>query len=170
VKRGWLVPGGPVIDDEGARLRLRPPEHWIRVILEVKRTPPSINANQIRSNWRGFQKEKKNWQEEIGQLLMIKGRKRGAYQRAIAGGVMRFEPHKIAHLRSYERRDSGNYRGLVDKALGDALIIDPHLPAPLRYIPDDDEAHYHFSGVEFDPTPGPPRTVLYIYFQPKGKP
>jgi hypothetical protein len=167
MKRGWVVPGGPVIDDAGARLRLRPPEHWTRVILEIKRTPPSMNANEIRSNWRGFQKEKKAWQEEIGQLLMIKGRKCGIYQRAIAGGVMRFAPHRLPWLQASQRRDAGNYGGVIEKALGDALTIDPHLPAPLRYIPDDDEAHYFFGGVEFDPVPGPPRTLLYIYLQPK---
>jgi hypothetical protein len=155
----WWLPGGAVITEDGRKLRLHPPPDWDRVILALGRVPPSMNSNQIRSHWRGFQKEKKDWQAEIGLLLLAEKARRGHYERAMAGALMRFT-HR-------SHRDTGNYTGLVNKALGDALVVSPDTPRRLRYIPDDDEPHYHFSGVEFDAQPGLAQTRIYIYLKPK---
>lgn len=155
----WFVPGGPVLDDSGQRLRLRPPPGWTRQVIEIPRVPPSMNNNEIRSHWTGFQKEKKSWQAEIALMLMAAQLPRGGYERAIAGAFLRFETRSI--------RDSGNFTGLLAKALGDALVIGPDWPRRKRYIPDDDESHYHFGGVEFESESGPPRTTVYLYLQPK---
>lgn len=156
----WIVPGGAVIDESRqVKLRLHPPPDWHRLILEVARTPPSMNNNEIRSHWTGFHEHKKGWQAEIALLFMANQLRRGGYQRAIAGAFLRFPDRSV--------RDSGNFAGLINKALGDALVIDPHMPRGKRYIPDDDGQHYYFGGVEFEPDTGPPRTTIYLYLQPK---
>ena len=155
----WFVPGGAVIDDAGRVLRLRPPTTWARHVLEIPRVPPSMNNNEIRSHWTGFQEHKKSWQAEIALMFMAAQLPRGGFERAIAGAFLRFPTRSI--------RDTGNFAGLLNKALGDALTVSPDWPRHKRYIPDDDAAHYYFGGVEFEPDRGPPRTTFYVYLQPK---
>jgi hypothetical protein len=137
------VPGMPMFG-------LIVPEGWDRAELVLPRTPPSMNNNQIRSHWRGFHIEKKSWQEEIGQLLMLARLPRNG-ERAIAGARMRFPKGG--------RRDSGNFKGVVEKALGDALVEG-------RYIPDDDDQRYVFTGVEFEDERGADQTVIVVFTQP----
>lgn len=150
----WFVPGGALLDDDGQRvIRLRPPAGWRKVEIDIPRVPPSMNTNEIRSHWRGFHEHKKSWQQEIETLLMVERVKRFGYQRAMAGGFMRF-PRRVA------RRDPGNFAGLLNKSLGDALTT-------FNAIPDDDAPHYFFGGVEIEGETGPPRTRLWIYLQPK---
>lgn len=152
---GWWLPGGPIIHDGGSRLRIVPPESWKAIQVEVPRVPPSMNDNQIRSHWRGFHELKKEWQSEIETLLMVTALRRECYQRAMAGAYMRFPRRKHSQV-----KDTGNYTSLVDKALGDAL-------KNYRAIPDDDEPHYFFGGVEFETEPGPERTRLIVFLQPQ---
>lgn len=157
----WFVPG-PAIFDGVRTIRLRPPENWTRVILEIPRTPPSMNDNAIRSGWRGFHTAKKEWQEEIAVLLgQVEQVKKGYYQRAIAGIFMRLPARSLA-----QSPDPSNFAGLVNKALGDALVVSLETPTKLRYIPDDDAPHYMFGGVEFEEQSGSNRTRIVLYFQP----
>lgn len=124
------------------------PADWDRFSILIPRTPPSMNDNEIRSHWTGFQKHKKSWQEEIEQMAMVSRIPRG-YSRAIAGAIMRF-PSRAA------RRDSGNFASVVEKALGDAL-------ANGGWLHDDDAARFLFVGVEFEDELGPPRTELVVF-------
>jgi hypothetical protein len=124
------------------------PDDWERTVLTVPRTPPSMNDNEIRSHWTGFQRHKKSWQTEIEQLLMLSGLRRG-WSRAIAGAKMSFP-------RSAARRDSGNFANVVEKALGDAL-------ANGRWIPDDDAGRYLFVGVEFNKERDYSSTELVVF-------
>lgn len=149
---GWFIPGA-FIGDPADPKRLRPPLHWSRYVLEIPRVPASMNTNEIRSHWRGFQKHKKSWQEEIGMLLMVEKVKRDTYQRVATGCFLRFPRHA-------PRRDPLNFSTLINKALGDALT-------EFRAIPDDDAPHYTFGGVEFQEKAGPARTLIVLYFQPK---
>lgn len=151
--KDWFLPGGAVIADGVGKLRLRPPDHWRREILDLPRRPPSMNDNKIRSNWRGFHTHKKSWQTEIEKLLMLCRAPRDS-QRALVGAFIRFD------RRMSRPPDPSNYRGLIDKAAGDALVN-------FGAIPDDDSQHYFFGGVEFDLEKGPSRTLIYVYFQPK---
>lgn len=146
----WFVPG-PAIALSDRTLRLRPPPEWTRLILDVPRTPPSMNTDQSRA-WRSFYEHKRTWQSEIGILLMEQRCSRD-YQRAVAGMFMRFPVRK-------KRRDAGNFTHITNKALGDALV-------EYGAIPDDDPAHYVFGGVEFEEETGPARTRIFIFFQPK---
>lgn len=127
------------------------PEGWDRAELVIPRTPPTMNSNQIRSHWRGFHTEKKSWQEEIGQLLMLARLPRNG-ERAMAGARMRFP--------DVGRRDSGNFKGVVEKALGDALVAG-------RWIPDDDDKRFVFAGVEFESDRGANQTTIVVFTQPK---
>lgn len=147
----WFVPGGAMVDG-ATTIRLRPPPNWTKLVLEIPRVPPSMNNNVIRSSWRGFHEEKKSWQQEIEMMLMTERVKRFGYERAIVGSFMRF-PQRA-------RRDPGNFTSLLNKACGDALV-------QFSAIPDDTAPHYFFGGVEIEPEPGPERTVLWVYLQPK---
>lgn len=148
---GWAVPGAAIYD--GSRtIRLRVPVAWKRVVLDLPRTPPSMNTNVGRGHWRAFQKEKKEWQEEIETLLMIAKVSRRGYQRAAAGAWLRFNIRR-------KQRDPSNFATVVNKALGDALVN-------YGAIPDDDAPHYVFGGVEFEEEQGPPRTQILVYLQP----
>lgn len=128
------------------------PDDWHRAEIVIPRTPPSMNTNAIRSHWSGFQREKKAWQEEIGFSLMAAQLPRHG-QRAMCGARMRFEKRG--------RRDSGNFQGVVEKALGDALVAG-------LWIPDDDAERFVFAGVEFDDEPGSNQTTIVVFTQPKG--
>jgi hypothetical protein len=162
---GWFLPGGAVIDESReVKLRLRPPPDWQKIEIELPRVPPSMNTNEIRSHWTGFQKAKKEWQDYFAvELMSLQARqhiRRGAYQRAIAGGFLRFS------LRA-SRRDTGNYKQLLEKALGDALTISEATPRDKRFIPDDDNVRFYFGGVEFEEERGPDRTRIWVFLQPK---
>jgi hypothetical protein len=150
----WFVPGGPMIGDSGHRLHIIPPRDWVRMEINIPRVPPSMNTNQIRSNWRGFQEHKKEWQAEIEAELMIAGFPRDRYQRAMTGAWLRFEKRA-------KRRDTGNFTALISKAFGDALDN-------YRAIPDDDDVHFYFGGVEFEGLRAAERTRFVTFFQPKG--
>jgi hypothetical protein len=141
-----IVPGMPMMP-------VIVPEGWSRAEFEIPRTPPSMNTNAIRSHWRGFHREKKAWEDEIGFMLMAALLPRLG-ERAIAGCKMRF-PRR-------GRRDSGNFKGVVEKALGDALVAG-------GWIPDDDAARYVFVGVEFEDETGPNRTTIVVFTQPAGR-
>jgi hypothetical protein len=151
MKPEWLVPGGAVVSDGSAKLRLRLPASWVRIVIDVWKVPPSMNTDESRG-WRAFYKHKRAWQDEIETLLMVAD-PRGSYQRAVAGCVMRFPKHAA-------RRDPSNFSGVVNKALGDSLVT-------RGLIPDDDGPHYHFSGVEFAARPGPAHTRILVFLQPK---
>jgi hypothetical protein len=151
---GWLLPGSAPAGME----RMRLPWSFRCDVLTILRTPPSMNTNQIRSHWRGFQREKKSWQGEIAWLL-LEAKLPRRNRRAIAGAFLRFPRAPVARA----VRDPSNYQSLLNKALGDALVISPQMPAHLRFIPDDDGPHYYFSGVEFEPELGPARTRIYLY-------
>lgn len=83
--------------------------------IEVLDVPPSMNTDKVRG-WRSFARLKKLWQAQLEQLLMAEGLPRpipacGPLQVDV---VLRFKDRR--------RRDSENYRVLLSKALGDALV------------------------------------------------
>lgn len=149
----WFVPGAKLVESDERIIRLRPSPTWRKDVIEVRRRAISKNDNQIRSHWSGFQREKKAWQQEIELVLMTLRTPRDN-QRAIAGAFVRFE------RRPPRPPDSGNYADLINKALGDALVN-------YGAIPDDDDAHYIFGGVEFEEEIGSARTTIWLYTQPK---
>lgn len=84
--------------------------------ITIATVPPSINTNAVRSHWRGFHSAKKKWQADLEQLLMAAALPRPLLSDGpvLADVVLTF-PDK-------RRRDSENFRPVLSKALGDALV------------------------------------------------
>jgi hypothetical protein len=120
--------------------------------LELPVTPPSLNRLGAQGApgqgpaWKRYNDEKQKW----GLVLASKiPRRRLAHPaaRARCCGHLRFETNRS--------RDEGNFRYLLEKALGDALVRQ-------CWIADDDWQRYTFERLHFDPSPGPPRTLVVV--------
>lgn len=123
--------------------------------IEVRRTPPSINEIGVgRAPSRGAAiaqgRVKRQLQSELEQLLLVElGRRR--LGSVVASAELRF-PKRSA------RRDEGNYRAPLEKALGDALVNG-------GWIEDDHPELFRFERVTFDPDRGPARTRLHLRYE-----
>jgi len=116
------------------------PEHE----LHIPGTPPSLNRLS-HSHWTKFARFKKDWQGFIFiALLDAKVPKHLGSVKASA--VLRFNQNR--------RRDEGNYRATLEKALGDAL--------QLGWIPDDTPDHFQFTDLTFDEEKGKPLTIIRL--------
>ena len=110
--------------------------------------PPSINTNQVRSNWRGFHTAKKKWQQSIEWLLVAE-----CVPCPIpADGPV--EVHATLRFPDRRRRDSENFRPVLSKALGDALVNG-------GWLPDDTDKEWWLR-VSIDPEKGPRRTLIEL--------
>jgi hypothetical protein len=113
--------------------------------LTHRATPPSLNQMGLRgSHWK-VNAAKKQWQLTLG-LLLLKAELPRKLDRVEASAVLRFPTRR--------RRDEGNFRWLLEKALGDSLVP--------RWLPDDTPDRYRFFGIEFDPECGTPLTTLTV--------
>lgn len=110
--------------------------------------PRSRNATPQRSSRGaalGRHKAKKQLQADIATLLEAEH-----VPRPIPGDRVRATAELL--FPSPRRRDEGNYRDSLEKALGDALA--PHDPdAPWRWLSDDTPDHFTFGAVIFGQTP-----------------
>lgn len=91
-----------------------------------------MNTNAVR-NWRTFARHKKRWEGLLGMLILKERVPKGA-SHVKASADMRF--------RVSRKRDEGNFRMVIEKALGDVLQT-------MGIIPDDTPEHYEFGHVEF---------------------
>lgn len=119
----------------------------ITVRLEINTVPPSLNALQY-GHWTRTRKQKRAWQSELEILLMAAGAPRG-WKSAHASATLRFPQGR--------RRDEGNYRYLLEKALGDALVNG-------GWLPDDTPEHFRFGRVLIEADPGPARSLVAVHF------
>lgn len=110
--------------------------------------PPSMNTNTVRSHWRGFHTEKKRWQNSIEFLLVAESVPRPIPAIGPVGA------HAILRFPDRRRRDSENFRPVLSKALGDALVNG-------GWLPDDTDA-YWWLRVTIDPETGPRRTLIEL--------
>jgi hypothetical protein len=116
--------------------------------LDIPDTPPSLNAASLGS--RGahmkFHRVKKQWQ---GYLLIT------FLETKLPKGL--FTVHATALLRFPQRRkrDEGNFRFMLEKALGDALQINGHLE-------DDTPDQFTFGKLTFEEERGTPRTLVRL--------
>jgi hypothetical protein len=115
------------------------------VTLSLHDVPPSLNR-VAGTHWRVFHREKAAWQRNIEMALLVA---------AVPRGLARV--HATAHLRfpQRRRRDEGNFRWLLEKALGDALTNG-------RFLADDTAAQFTTGAVTFDPEPGPKHTAIRL--------
>jgi hypothetical protein len=115
------------------------------VVIEVDRIPPSMNDIVGKGNrWR-YTQEKKTW----GKLLTLKIQESGLQpcDRILVEGSVTF-PNQTKH-------DQGNYRFMLEKALGDALQA-------AGVLADDDWDSYEFGGLAKAYEKGVRRTRLLL--------
>lgn len=104
-----------------------------QVTLTYGDVPPSLNALGMRGSNYQLHAAKKRWQSIFGDLLLYSKLPRGC-DRVEASAVLQFTTRRS--------RDTGNFRFLCEKALGDALT-------PV-WIPDDDADRYEFGTLRFE--------------------
>jgi hypothetical protein len=117
-------------------------------------TPPSMNqkSSGYGANHHVAGRTKKNW-EGIAMVMLLQAKVPKDLRWVRASAVMRF-PDK-------RRRDEGNFRMVIEKALGDAMVGG-------GWLPDDTPDLYRFTGVEFDPEKGPKQTTITLDYELAG--
>jgi hypothetical protein len=115
------------------------------VVIEVDQLPPSMNDIIGQgSRWR-YTAEKKKWGKLLTQAVTDSGL--GLCRRVLVEGQVTF-PTRIKH-------DQGNYRFMLEKALGDALQA-------AGVLDDDDWSSYEFGGLHATYEKGVRRTRLLL--------
>jgi hypothetical protein len=105
----------------------------ITATLHLATTPPSLNAIAGRSNRFAFNGAKKRWQQDLGVALMVE---------AVPRKLQRVEASAVLSFTTARRRDEGNFRVLLEKALGDILVEG-------GWLADDTPEHFRFGAVDF---------------------
>lgn len=116
--------------------------------LTVPDTPPSLNSfGSVGGGtpW-PYIKAKKKWEGMLAVCLM---------QAQVPRGLIRVEASATLTFRSKRKRDEGNFRFLLEKALGDVLTSG-------GWLPDDDADRYSFAGLAFSEERGDPATVVRL--------
>jgi hypothetical protein len=117
-------------------------------IIELAACPPSLNRDAGR-HWRVFHRKKQAWQADIERLLLAEQLPRGL-ARVHATASLRFPQRR--------RRDEGNFRWLLEKALGDALTNG-------RWLADDTAEEFTTGALVFENERGPQRTTLTLTYE-----
>lgn len=81
--------------------------------LEIPGTPPSFNAIGYRSHWAVGRRHKQQWQQWLATALMVAQVPRGLHSVTATAEL---------HFKQRRRRDEGNFRVILEKSLGDALV------------------------------------------------
>ncbi len=112
--------------------------------LALPDTPPSFNAvGHSGSRWK-WTRAKKSWQGNFETMLMV-----GKVPR----GLVKVEAAAILQFPTAVRRDVVNYRTILEKCLGDALVNG-------GWLKDDTPEFFTFGSIEF--AKGPKQTTLIL--------
>lgn len=114
--------------------------------LTIPGIPPSYNKT-AHAHWRKVAQVKQEWQQFCEIALM---------EARVPRGLELVEASAKIYFKQRRRRDEGNFRVVVEKCLGDALVNG-------KWLPDDVPDHYRFGVVEClapDPTPHVELTLL----------
>jgi hypothetical protein len=114
--------------------------------------PPSLNRIGSRGSHWAFNDAKERWQTISERLLMVARLPRESARRVRVDAVLRFPTNR--------ERDEGNFRSLLEKSFGDALVNG-------RWLPVDTAERYRFGHLTFDPQLGPKRTLLHVRWWPR---
>lgn len=117
------------------------------VTITVDETPPSLNDVVGQGHWRRYYAIKKRWQLMLLTQLASVDFPRELHQ-VLVEGVVTFPTR--------QKHDQGNYRFVVEKALGDALQAG-------GYLEDDDWSHYEFGNLQAEYEKGVRRTRLTLF-------
>jgi len=112
--------------------RSRRDELTERATLSIPGTPPSLNQIGFHSHWSKGRKAKQDWEQWL-QIALLEQRVPKGLSSVAARATIRFKQRR--------RRDEGNHRTLIEKALGDVLVSG-------GWLPDDTPEHYRFGAVE----------------------
>ncbi len=119
-----------------------------RVALSIPGTPPSFNAVGLHSHWTKGQKAKQDWQQWLSIALM---------EQRVPRGLNQVRAKATIRFKQCRRRDEGNFRVILEKALGDALQC--------GWIPDDTPEHYRFGAVELFAPVDRPETIVVLDYE-----
>lgn len=100
-------------------------------VLEIPGTPPSYNRT-AHAHWTVSRRAKQDWERFCQAALLLA---------KVPKGLERISATAELHFPVKRRRDEGNFRVILEKALGDALVGG-------GWIPDDTPEHYTFGKVE----------------------
>lgn len=126
--------------------RKAPRGEVIEFSLELPGSPPSMNEIGLYSHWARGRKVKREWQAMIETMLMKEQVPRGL-QSVAASAVINFKQRR--------RRDLGNFRTILEKVTGDALVT-------ARRIPDDTPSYYRFGSIELLAPSEVPSTIITL--------
>lgn len=114
--------------------------------LTLYETPKSLNTVGSRGSHWAYTKEKKKWEGLLGMALMVA---------KVPRHLARVEASAVLTFKQKRTRDEGNYRMMLEKALGDVLVAG-------GWLSDDDPERYSFGKLVFDPDRGDPLTKVAI--------
>ena len=110
-------------------------------------TPPSHNLHGSASNIWSYQGIKRAWEEKLTELLLATGLPKGLGS-VFVEGQMIFPDRR--------KRDQGNYRYMIEKALGDTFVQG-------GWLEDDDWVRYEFGRLRYAYLKGVSGTVLTVH-------
>jgi len=116
-------------------------------VLRIPDTPTSLNRVGQRGSWKATHFEKKRWQSILEKYLMMARLPRPLPHFLRVGAVIVFPTR--------HRRDSGNFKSPLEKALGDALVNG-------GWLPDDTPRWWEFRDFEFARETGPNTTIITL--------
>lgn len=119
--------------------------------LSLPETPPSLNAvgSRGRSHW-PYTKAKKKWEGMLFIALL---------EAKVPKGLLTVDASAVLRFSSKRRRDEGNYRMMLEKALGDILVTG-------GWLQDDTPDFYAFNRLEFGEKCGDARTIINLMVNP----
>lgn len=118
--------------------------------LTYEDTPPSFNAVGHSGNRWAWTKAKKEWQKNMEDLLQAE---------AVPRRLGRIEARAVLTFTTRRRRDAVNYRTLLEKCLGDALVNG-------GWLTDDTGAEFSFGNVVFEVGERPSTLLVLAAFPP----
>lgn len=129
------------------------------VSFAILATPPSLNRVGGSGSWRTWNRHKKAWQADVEVWLMLM-----TAEMTLPPRLEHVDASVRLRFPVRRRRDTGNFQALLEKAIGDALVGDPKVWEQGRWLPDDTPEYYAFTGLEFEPEPGPAKTqITFVY-------
>lgn len=117
--------------------------------------PPSVNATRG-EHWTKTRRRKRRLQAELAILLL-----HAELPRPIPGD--RVHATAVIVHPVERRRDEGNFRAALEKALGDALSPHDH-DALNRWLSDDTPEHFTFGAITFETGPGLPHCDVTLTY------
>lgn len=118
--------------------------------LVIPGVPPSFNSVGLHSHWAVGRREKQRWQQWLSIALM---------EQAVPRGLHSVTATAELHFKQRRRRDEGNFRVILEKAFGDALVEG-------GWLADDTPDLYRFGGLELlAPRPEPLTIVRLDYIR-----